>query len=229
MTNRTFLVAFALAAATTSHAHLKANSLLPVTGSTVKVGDQVTITFGVQTGHIGGVDIQYTKNNGQAWSMIKAGLLAPNVETYSFKWTVPAEAVSDNAILRICQVPPCVDTMIHDRISGNGAPWRLVSTLKIQSPTAVIPTTNSGGGLVVEFDPATRNIGVAFNLTEASQATLQAFNLEGRLVATLIDGKFESGSHRLSVFANSLLSAQGLILKLNAGGQSRSHTWMPIH
>jgi hypothetical protein len=45
------------------------------------------------------------------------------------------------------------------------------------------------------FNPATN---IRFELAESQQVTLQIFNIEGRLVKTLIDNQLFAGSHELS-------------------------------
>jgi hypothetical protein len=218
-----------LAAAAIANAHLTVNSLVPSGGETLKVGDQVTITWKVATAHKMGLDIALSKNNGANWTNIKTGLQDNFDGQASFKWTIPADAQSSQAKLRICQPGTCTDSPDHATSNPDRqAPWRLVSnTFVIQGSSALAAPAGSKG-LAVDFDPASRNVEVSFALTAPGEATLQAFNLEGRLVATLLSGRYESGPHKLSVFANSLTAAQGLVFKLTAAGATRSHTWLPI-
>jgi hypothetical protein len=224
------LVGCALITAAIANAHLTANSLVPAGGETLKVGDQVTITWDVQTSHNKGIDIALSKNNGTNWTNIRTDFQDTRSETVSFKWTIPADAQSSQAKFRICQQGPCNDTPEHGLSNPDRqAPWRLVSnTFVIQGSSALVTPVGSEK-LAVDFNPANRTVEVSFALAAPGKATLQAFNLEGRLVATLLDGRYEPGSHKLSVFANSLKSAQGLVLKLNVAGVTRSHTWLALH
>lgn len=218
-----------LAIATIANAHLTANTLVPGGGETLKVGDVVTITWSVATSHSKGIDIAFSKNNGANWIDIKTDFQDNEKGPASFKWTIPADAQSSQAKLRICQPGICTDSPDFATSNPGGLePWRLVSnTFVIQNSTA-LATTPGSEGLKIDFNPSSRNVEVSFALTAPGQATLQAFNLEGRLVATLLDGRYESGSHKLSVFANSLMATQGLVFKLTAAGATRSHTWLPI-
>lgn len=213
--------------AAAASAHLKAGSLLPKGGETLKVGDVVTVSWTDDEIHHDRIDISLSKDNGTTWTDIRTG--APDEEKNGvFKWTVPASAVSTTAKIRVCQSGPCTPAQNTNRTTGNGGPWYMTSTtLTVQASTA-LNATAATQGLTVDFDPASRNVEVSFALAAAGNASLQAFDLEGRLVATLVDGRYEAGAHRFSVFANSLGSAQGLVLKLTVGGATRSHTWMTV-
>jgi hypothetical protein len=219
-----------LATAAIANAHLTANSLVPQGGETLKVGDQVTITWKVGTSHDEGIDIALSKNNGTNWTDIKTAFQDKVDGAASFKWTIPADAQSSQAKLRICQSAPCNDTPEHGLSNPGGkAPWRLVSNTFVIQGTSALAAPSASEALAVDFNPANRTVDVSFALNAPGKATLQAFTLEGRLVATLLDGRYEPGSHKLSVFANSLKSAQGLVLKLNVAGITRSHTWLALH
>lgn len=218
-----------LAAAAIANAHLTLNTLLPAGGEALKVGDMVTITWTVQTSHDRGIDIALSKNNGATWTNIKSDFKDNLSESVSFKWTIPADAQSSQAKIRICQTGPCNDSPEHGKSNPSGsAPWRLVSnTFAIQGSSALAAPAGPEG-LAIGFDPASRNVEVSFALAAPGEASLQAYNLEGRLVATLLDGRYASGPHRISVFANSLAASQGLVFRLTAAGTTRSHTWLPL-
>lgn len=218
-----------LITAAIANAHLTVNTLVPKGGETLNVGDVVTITWTVQTSHDKGIDIALSKNNGTNWTNIKTGFQDKLSEPVSFKWTIPADAQSSQAKLRICQQGPCTDSPNHGTSNpGGAAPWRLVSNTFVIQGSSALAASATAEGLKVDFNPASRNIEVSFALTAPGDVTLQAFNLEGRLVATLLDGHYGSGSHKLSMFSNRLMAAQGLVFKLSAAGATRSHTWLPI-
>jgi hypothetical protein len=64
----------------------------------------------------------------------------------------------------------------------------------------------------------------------ARQAVLlQAFDMQGRAVATLLQGEYAAGNHALSVFSNRVTAAnQSLVFRLKVGEQIRTHTWMVL-
>lgn len=63
------------------------------------------------------------------------------------------------------------------------------------------------------FNPTTR---FSFSLPEAAHITLKVYNLQGRLVATLIDGMRDAGSHE-AIFDASALSSGIYLYRLTAG------------
>lgn len=226
MLNRKTLAIAVFGTAVAASAHLKAGSLLPKGGETMKVGDSFTITWTDDEIHRDRIDISLSKDNGVTWTDIRAGLPDESKDG-SFRWTIPASAVSTQAKVRVCQSGPCTPAQNGNRTSGTGSPWYMTSsTFTIQASTALSPAAAAAEGLKVDFDASTRNVRVSFDLAAAGKATLQAFDLDGALVATLIDGNFASGSHALTASANGIANANGLVLKLTAGGATRSHTWL---
>jgi hypothetical protein len=216
-------------AAGLSQAHLVANSLTPKGGEVLKVGAIVSITWNVEEIHGDGIDIALSKDGGKTFANIKSGF-NDNAKSDTFKWTVPADAVTANGKLRICQSGPCTDANNVSRASGNGGPWVLVSGLvTVQASTAVNAPEADLSGADMGFNPATRNVDVSFGLAAAADVRLDAFDTQGRLVATLIEGNYAAGSHALSVFSNRLTTSGGsLIFKLQAGGQVKTLHWMAV-
>jgi hypothetical protein len=215
-----------------THAHLTAGSLLPKGGEALKVGDTFTISWGVDEVHTGGVDISLSKDNGGTWKMIKVGLPAQVKGTTIYKWTIPADAVSEQAKIRVCQPaggPTCTDAQNNDN-AGGSAPWRLVSkTFAISATTGLDPESAAGRDLSVDFNPDTRNVEVAFALAQAENVSLEAYDLRGNRQAALLQGRYAAGEHRLSVFSNKLSLASGsLVFKLRVGEDVRTHTWMTL-
>ncbi len=99
-----------------------------------------------------------------------------------------------------------------------------------QDSTAAKPESTLPEGYELEqnypnpFNPTTR---IAFTLPSAQRAKLQVFNVQGRLVKTLIDGEMEAGSHAVEwhatddsgapvasgVYLYRLTTAQGSVTK----------------
>ena len=220
---------FVLLAAGLSNAHLIATSLLPKGGETLKVGDNISMSWTADVNHQDGIDIALSKNGGTAWTVLKSGF-SDNAKQNTFKWTVTADAVTENGLFRICQSGPCTDAMKTSRASGNGGPWYLVSgAVKIQASTALADAPGAAQNLAMDFNPDTRNVEVSFGLSRPQDVQLQAFDTQGRLVATLLQGTYATGSHTLSVFSNRLVQGAGsLVFKLKVGEQVKTHTWLSV-
>ncbi|MCA9787124.1 MAG: T9SS type A sorting domain-containing protein, partial [Candidatus Cloacimonetes bacterium] len=68
------------------------------------------------------------------------------------------------------------------------------------------------------FNPSTR---LAFQLDRPGQVTLQVYNLQGRLVATLLqDSALGAGTHSMTWEADSRLASGTYLLQLAVGEQS---------
>jgi hypothetical protein len=219
-----------LLAAGMTHAHLVATSLVPKGGESLTVGDAVSIAWNTETTHGVGIDISFSKDAGTTWTDIKTGF-NDNAKTNTFKWTVTASQVTTAAtgLLRVCQSGPCTDQKVT-KAGGNSSPWYLVSgALTVKASTAIRAGESAARGMEMDFDAATRNMQVSFGLDRAERVKLQAFDAQGRLVATLIEGGYAAGEHTLSVFSNRLADAGGsLVFKLDVGGQVKTLTWMSL-
>ena len=217
---------FIFLAAGLSQAHLKSGSLLPKGGETLTAGQTVSITWEVDETHNKGIDIAFSKDGGTTWTNIKTGFL-DNSKSDKFNWTVPNEATAKGK-LRICQSGPCTDQNVSK--PDGQSPWYLVSgLLAVQPSTAIAAPPGAAGPIGMDFDPATRNVDVSFGLSRAQDVLLQAFDTQGRLVATLIQGNYAAGEHALSVFSNRLATGGGsLVFKLQVGEQVKTHTWLTV-
>lgn len=214
-------------AAGMTHAHLSAGSLLPAGGETLTVGQSVSITWNVEEIHNQGIDIAFSKDGGSTWTNIKTGF-TDTQKSDMFKWTVPGTMATANGKFRICQSGPCTDQNASK--PGGESPWILVSgALTVKASTAIASPAGATDPISLDFNPETRNVDVTFGLAESRAVLLQAFDTQGRLLATLIQGNYGSGTHTLSVFSNRLGAASGsLVFKLKAGDQVKTHTWMSL-
>lgn len=227
--NWKILTVLALLGAGLTHAHLIATSLLPKGGETLKVGDNISISWDAEQNHNMGIDIAISKDGGTTWKDIKTGFNDNVKLNNTFKWMVTADAVTNNGLFRVCQSGPCTTQKVS-RATGNGGPWYLVSgAVTIAPSTSAINDPQAASALTMDFNPSTRNVEVSFSLSRRESVLLQAFDTQGRLVATLIDGDYAAGPHALSVFSNGLAANGGsLVFKLKAGDQVKTHTWMSI-
>lgn len=225
MSNRITVSACLLLAAA-AQAHLTAGSFTPMTG-TFKVGDVVSITWKEDEVH-SKIDFALSKDGGKTFANFKTGLADVGKTGNLFKWTIQPGDVTTQGKLRICQNGPCTDAMNVDKTGGNSSPWYMVSgNLTIAASTAINPATEATG-LSLDFDAASRNLDVTFDLAAPGEVALRAFDLEGRQVAELLRGPYAAGAHHLSVYANRLAGAQGLVFKLEAAAATRTFLWMPV-
>jgi hypothetical protein len=220
-----------LLAASINHAHLIASSLSPKGGETIFVNQPLTISWTTEENHPdkAGVDLAYSKDGGKTWEKFKTGI-SDTEKDNSFRWTIgPAEPTTQGKI-RVCQAGPCTDKMDTTKAGGIPGPWYLVSgVFTVQASTAIASPAESGVRLSLDFRPDTRNVEVSFALAARQAVLLQAFDMQGRLVATLLQGDYAAGEHALSVFSNRTASAnESLVFRLKVGDQVKTHTWMVL-
>ncbi len=220
------LTAIVTLAAGLSHAHLSGGTLLPKGGETLTIGQTATISWTAEENHNKGIDIAFSKDGGNTWTDIKTGF-NDNAKSNTFRWTVAGQATTTGKI-RICQSGPCTDQNVSK--PDGDSPWYLVSGMvTVKAATSIAIPADAAHPINMDFDPRTRNVDVSFGLTEARDVSLQAFDTQGRLVATLIQGSYAAGSHNLSVFSNRLATGAGsLVFKLKVGDQVRTHTWLTL-
>lgn len=209
-------------------AHLSTTGLTPKGGETLHVGDAVSIKWTETVHHAGGTDIDLSIDGGKTWTTVKKAFA--DLETLNtFNWTVP-NSVSTSAKLRIClgAGASCSDVKVSDPASN--PPYVIVTDVfTIAAASSVIPSAEQSKDMSVQFNSDTRNVDVSFGLTESKDVQLQAFDTQGRLLATLIQGAFAAGNYRLSLFSNRLdISGGSLIFKLKIGDQLKSHTWTMV-
>lgn len=215
-------------------AHLSLSGAKPAGGETVAVGDTLTIAFTEGNNHGFGVDIALSRDGGTTWTDIKKAF-TDQAGANTFKWKVEGAATT-MAKIRICQFgssakTPCADSE-GANVLGDGSKghYILVSpAFTISGTSALRPVTAGTNPFSVDFRPESRNVDVSFGLTEGKEVLLQAFDSQGRLLATLVQGAFAAGSHKLSLAAKGLDASGGsLVFKMKIGNQVQSHTWMSI-
>ncbi len=194
-----------LMTATLASAHLKQGTLFPKGGETVIVGEKVTIAWVQTLGHDGKYDLYLSKNGGSSWSEFGTRWQGPTADGDSVKytWTVPNSPGATNQ-LRICQLfaGECTDAD-HILKSAN---FTIAPAGSGVVPSAGVTAPS------LDFDAASRSLGAAFLLATPGRVTLQAFDPEGRLLATLFDADKSAGSYRLSLFANRLQAMSGQVI-----------------
>jgi hypothetical protein len=90
----------------------------------------------------------------------------------------------------------------------------------ISTTTPILAQARQTSGKL-DFDAATGSLAVAFSLAFPAHVSLQAFDSQGRLLATLLDADRAAGDHALSLFSNRLRDMHGAVaFKLTWGGSS---------
>jgi hypothetical protein len=210
-------------------AHLDASGLKPAGGETFTVGTPTKITWKVSVPHDGKMNIDFSKDNGSTWKTVKA-YTAAGTGDQEFNWT--PDATTEQGKIRICQTagaPACTDAQ-NTSNPGTSAPYILVtSSFKVVAVTGISQRSQPAGDDFVAFNPDARSLDVFFQLAEVDDVALQAFDAQGHLLATLLEGRQGAGAHKLSVFSNRLNSFSGaLVFKLKVGdkvsAQSRTAT-----
>ena len=212
-----------LLAAGMANAHLVSTSLTVKGGETFAPDQAVTVGWTVDVLHDGKMDLAFSKDGGTTWTTVKANFAAQNGAN-TFKWTVPNEPTSKGKF-RVCLGvgSSCADVKTS---SPGSAPYALVSPEFTISGGAAIRGAEAAEPFSIDYRPATRNVDVSFGLSEARDVSLKAFDTQGRLLATLVQGRFEAGKHNLSVFSDKVdPSANTLVFKLTLGNQVRTHMW----
>ncbi len=228
MSNRKWLATgiLILSAVGIAGAHLDGSGMKPAGGETFTVGTATKITWKVVNLHDGKMNIDFSADNGSTWKIVKA-YTASGTGTQEFNWT--PDAVTEHGKIRICQTAgaaACTDAQ-NTSNPTSAAPYILVTpSFSVSGTSGIAKNVEQAGKDFFEFHPDTRDLDVSFNLAEAKDVLLQAFDAQGHLIATVLEGKQGAGMHKLSVFSNKLNSVSGvLVFKLKAGNEVRTQSW----
>jgi hypothetical protein len=221
-----------LTAAGLASAHLIADGMKPAVGESLTPGATYAITWKVQFAHSKGTNIDLSVDGGSTWTTVRENFKEAS-GTNTFNWTV-AGAATQTAKIRICQhddatTAGCKDSETTNSLTTtvNGNYILVGPAFTIASGSGLRQAAGPQGSFALDFNPATRNVNVSFALAESGPVLLQAFDTRGRLMATLVEGDFAPGSHKLSLFSNRLETSGALLFKLKAGAQVQSHHWTP--
>lgn len=198
-------------------AQIKAGSLSIKGGETFKVGQKVPVTF-VQLGPGSGnnaakYDFYLSTNGGSSFKEFVAAWQGPsgNGDTAKYEWTVQNSPTTTGQF-RACLLSGghCTDQQFMIT-SAN---------FTISTQTSALNPAIGSGAAKLELD-ATGNLALAFSLAAPARVSLQAFDSQGRLLATLLDADRAAGDHALSVFSNRLRDMHGAVaFKLTWGDAS---------
>lgn len=209
-----------LLAADQGRAHLKAGSLTPKGGETLKIGDKVSITWLQETAHDGKYDLYYSKNGGSAWVEFEEGWQGPTTDgsTPTYQWTVPAGAAGTTTKLRVCQMAGghCTSST-YTLMSGN---------FTVNTTGAGIQEAASLNRTFLRFEAARGTVEASFEMEAEGKVLVQAFDAQGREVARIFEGTRGAGLQRLSLHSEALAKAQGpLTVRLTAGSRTYNEYW----
>lgn len=203
-------------------AHLKAGSLKPAGGETYAVGDNITIEWVATQAHDGRYDIYYSKDGGKTYAVELAGpwqgSKTDNAKN-TYLWKAPAAAASTQVRIRICQLSGghCVEP----------------GTYTMDSPANFTITTSTGlqqenqaGEPRLDFSGDGKSLVAAFALTGEHDVSLKAFDVSGKCVATVVEGRMGAGAHRIPVFQDKAEIKGPLMFTMTLDGKAgMTQTW----
>jgi hypothetical protein len=199
----------------------------PVSGTTLNVGTETTISWDVMFTHIHKYDFSFSKDGGKTWTKFASNVTVADQagKTATFKW-IPDGATTEGRI-RICQKGKSTTEECNDNTPSQvSEPYMLQSTgnFTVQGASGVARNARAAR-TDLRFNADTRNLEVTLDLPAAERVVLEAFDARGELVATLFDGTQEAGSRGFSVFSNRLQTGMPLVFKLRAGNDVQVRAW----
>ncbi len=203
-----------LAAAGWAGAHLVDGSLHLSPAAPYTAGQLVTLTWEVSVLHDGKTNIDFSKDAGTSWTSIKSGFQAQQGSN-TYKATIPNEETS-HGIIRVClgAGSPCGSVKISQ---PSTAPYTLVSNeLTISGTSAILPASKQAYAL--GFEPVSGKFVANFDLAGDEKVLLQAFDFQGRLQATLLQGAYGAGQHKIAIsLPQALAASPALMVRLTLG------------
>jgi len=203
-----------LAAAGWAGAHLADGSLTMSPTAPFTSGASVTVGWKVDVSHGFPINIDISSDGGSTWKSVKAGL-TDATGTASFKMTMPSDATTHGK-LRVCQ-GAASDCAGIKASQPSTAPYTLVSSeFTISGTSAILPTSKQAYAL--GFEPASGKFVANFDLVRDENVVLQAFDFQGRLRATLLQGSFGAGQHKIAVsLPQALAASPAIVVRLTLG------------
>ena len=216
------ILTFILGAAGLASAHLGAVSS-PTAGQSFAPGSTVNLKWGVDVAH-SGMDIAYS-TDGSTWTTVATNL---GSRVASYNWSVPEGLSSTTVRLRVCQrssasVQGCTNAnnsnSLSSTVSGQGGQVYVAISpvFTVSGSTGLLSPAGEFAGAQFRFDASIRSLDVSFPMEKAGRATLQAFDTQGKLLATLLDEERAQGVHRVSIFSSSLDASKTMVFRLQAG------------
>lgn len=203
-----------LAAAGWAGAHLTPGSLNLSPAAPFAGGASVTVAWSVAVSHGSPINIDFSGDGGTTWKSVKAGL-NDGSGAATFKMTMPTDGTTHGKI-RVCQ-GSASDCASIKTSQPSTPPYTLITPeFTISGTSAIAPAAKQAYAL--GFEPASGKFVADFELAQDENVVVQAFDFQGRLQATLLQGPFQAGQHKISVSVPQSLSASSaLVFRLKLG------------
>jgi len=205
-------------------AHLLAGSLKPAGGETFAVGENITIEWVATQAHDGRYDIYYSKDGGKTYAVELAGPWQGSKTDgakNTYLWKAPAAAASAQVRIRICQLfgGHCVQPGTYMMESP--------ANFTISTTTGIAPENQAGTGEPrLDFSADGKGLAASFALTGEHEVSLKAFDVSGKCVATVVEGRLGAGEHRFPVFQDRSEVKGTLMFTLTLDGRAgTTQTW----
>ena len=205
-------------------AHLSAGSLKPAGGESFAVGENISIEWVATQAHDGRYDIYYSKDGGKTYAVELAGPWqgsktdnAKNV----YLWKAPAAAVSTQVRIRICQLfgGHCVEPGTYMMDSPANFTISATTGIERQNQAEAI-------GPRLDFTADGKSLVTSFALAGEHEISLKAFDVSGKCVATVVEGRLGPGEHRFSVFQDGADVKGPLMFTMTLDGRAAmTQTW----
>ncbi len=218
------LIVFGMAALAEAH-------LLPIktpkAEDSYTPGDTVLISWGVYMEHQT-QDIAFSTDD-KTWTPIATGL---DSSVVTFNWVVPSTP-STKVRIRICQhdnykgtVAGCTDThnyhnpTVGFEVAGGKLRTAISDNFTIATATAVVASSLGTSGPRIRVNSDLRSVEADFTLVKAERVSIQAYDMQGKLLAVLLDEHRAAGSQRVSVFATGLDVGRAVVFKVGIGDRA---------
>jgi hypothetical protein len=130
---------------------------------------------------VGAINLEISRDNGRHWELIASGL---DPDGGSFDWTVTPPA-TDSALVRVS------DAFVPSRSDASAGVFRISGT----TVAASRPVPAAASFSRPWPNPARGDVRFELALPQEAEVHVEAFDLGGRRVATLAEGRFPAGYH----------------------------------
>ena len=186
-----------------------------ITAFTGRYGFQIVALNGSnnQAGTMTVLNSATTKINNAISRQYMGHLSANSTKTWTFRWTAPAVGTGPVTFYY------AYNTANNDGTSNGDVIYKGSSTIQESTGSGIQDISERISDLNIFPNPVSNELGISFNLLEASNVSSQLYSLDGREVNMLMNEKVSEGNFARSFNTNDLPSGIYL-MKLNVGGAS---------